>query len=354
MGKNKNKNKVKEKPNIVLLTDPNSDPDDLASYFLLADYLDQGKINCGGLIVTKGERGIRFRRTRYAKGAMCFLGHEFLWVATGCEYETADETADNIFCDDEYCRELENRGGVIVRNPSVLFENAAKKGKVTLLVNAPMPDLAAILKNCGNKLKDKVKKIVIMGDIYREKTDDIYYPDKSSHNNFVCYNAACEAYKIAQENNIRLIMVPKDAVYKLRIGHDFYDMLEKSDHILAKCMVTCNKNFIMKLWNAVKAGKCSHFDIHRFIRVFMGEDYRISSRQITLKDDFEKVFSKIKYFNMYDALSMIVAVDEDFRPYGKYETLEEGKNIAIAEIVDPEPLRNKIYEIIRRKLEIAE
>lgn len=348
------KNKPKEKPNIVLLTDPNSDPDDLVSYFLLADYIETGKANCSGLIVTKGEYMTRFRRARYAKGALNLLGHGFIKVSMGGEYDSADVTADNIFCDDENCRALENQGNAILRNAQLVFDHAVKKGKITLVVNSPMPDLAAILKNFPGSLKDKIKKIVIMGDICREKVGDFYYPDLESHNNFVCSKEAIEVYKIAQENNIRLVLVPKEAVYKLNIGRDLYDMLEKSDSLLAKCIISSNKNLVSRLWDTVRAGQCSHFDIHRFVKIFMGEDYQIASSQITLKDDFEKVWDNIKYFHMYDALSMIVAVDEDFKPFGDYVRLDEDKNIVIAEVLEPEPLKNKIYEVIRNKLSIKE
>lgn len=348
------KSKPKEKPNIVLLTDPNSDPDDLASYILLAHYLDEGKIDCNGLVVTKGDQTVRFRRTKYAKGALNSLGQAFIKVCLGRDYETSDRIADNIFCDDEHCRSLENQGNAILRGSQSVFDQAFKKGKVTIVVNAPMPDLAAVLRNQGGNLREKIKKIVVMGDVCREKDGDIYYPDKNSHNNFVCYNDACEVFRIAQENNIRLVFVPRDAVYKLGIGHDFYDMLEKSDHLIAKCLVSCNKNFVSKLWENIKTGKCSHFDVHRFIRVFMGEDYKITSRKITLKDGFDKVWANIKYFNMYDVLSLMVAVDEDFRPYGNYIRLDEEKNVFIAEVADAESLKNKIYDVIRKKLRIKE
>lgn len=350
------KNKGPKTPEVVLISDPNSDVDDLLSFVTAAALADRGLLKLKGVIATTGNPLIRLRRARFCKGAFIKLGYPFLAVSVGGEYELYDEKHDNFYGETPAVIEVEKLGMNVRRNPMEILQSAvqqAEEKSLVIVINAQMRDVAVFFRNCSAKQLQKIKKVVIMGGIKAERDNRGFaLPDEKSYNNAVCMSAATELYAFLQEQNIPLLLVPKESVYQAQLGRDFYEKIAEINGMLAKCICESNKSFLECLWNSVKAGDYSHFDIRRFAKVFMGEEYKISSRELSGRDDFAKVWEKIRYFNLYDPMAVIAAVDSLFKTYGHYERICETARVFEAKIDDADGLRQLFKDLIFSKIDV--
>lgn len=353
MGKSK-KNKAIIIPDVVLISDPNNDVDDLLSFVTAAALADQGKLKLHGVVCTSGALLTRIRRAKFAKGALIALGHPFLKVAVGGEYLRREKGYDDAFAVHTACEKLERNGQNIDRNGAQLLQTALKKAEnksLTVVINAQMSDVAVFLHNCSAAALKKIGKLVIMGGC-RESLDETGFvvPDENSANIAMCLPAAEDLFAFAQENNIRIYLTPKETVYHVPLGKDFIECLEKTQHPVAEAAVATLKIYFENFWQSLKNGDFSHFDIRRFAKIFMGADYRIASRLIKGRDRFEDVWPKIKHFYLYDALAVIAASNDVFSTYGKFVRVTEKYPVYKAEIFDSEGMKKYLEELILQKL----
>lgn len=352
MGKKKQKAPVT--PELILISDPNSDVDDLVSFVMAAVLADKGYFKLGGVVATGGEMMTRLRRAMFSKGCFIELGYPFLKVAVGADYPRRNGDADNFYLSHPLSEAVERKGVVVERNVLRLFHscvNVAEDKSLTIVANAQMSDVAAYLREAGAKNLKKFARIIVMGAYApRENDENPAVPDSSSYNNAVCMQGAEELYRVAQEKGVRLMFVPKDVIYQMQLGREFYDRLEKLSSPLAKLIAAANKLCLENLWNAVRRGDYSHFDIHRFAKVFMGKDYKISNRVISGRESFEEIWPKIRYFNLYDVVTVMGAADALFRQYGRFRRTSEKYMIYEAELSDPEGLKQALSDLIVEKL----
>lgn len=341
-------------PDVLLISDPNADVDDLVSFVTLAALADKGLLTMCGVITTVGNFLTRMRRARFAKGSFMTLGYPLLPVSVGSEYEIHDEKHDNFFGSCERALELEKQGISVLENPMDVMQKALAETQdksMVIVVNAQMLDVINFIHNMSEKSFKKIKKIIIMGAAKPElDVGGFLIPDEKSYNNAVCMTAACELYRFAQEKGIGLLFVPKETIYEVQFGHDFYDFIASIDNNLAKCIVDTNKLFLENLWNSVRNGDYSHFDIRRFAKIFMGKDYKLSRREIKGRDNFEEIWPKIRYFNLYDAISVVAASDEVFKIYGHFEKIIEEQEAFVARIDDVDGFRKYMTDLIIEKL----
>lgn len=344
---------MNKKQNVILITDPNSDPDDLASFIILSHLAEQEKLKLSAVITTAGCKDVRLKRAKFAQGAFNELGMKNIKTAAGIDYPVIDEAHENNYCENKYESCLSLQSSKIEENALSIMvdilENAENK-TVTLLVNAPMAD-AGNLVSCAEALcVEKLKQIVIMGGAEADADEaGIYLPNNKSYNNKVCFAASKQVFEFAQKHNIRLVLVPKETVYQVQVTKEFYETLGASENPIAQSMYLANRKFIEFLWNSVKNGNYSHFDVKRFLKVFMGDEYHIRSRKVGAKSSFADIWDNIRYFNLYDALTVLAAFEDEFEG-GYYEQLRNGKNIFVAKISDADMLRNILYNTILKKL----
>lgn len=346
------RNKEKLMTNVVLISDPNADVDDLMSFVTAAALADRGLLNLKAVVATTGEFAVRVRRAKFTKGALIALGHPKVAVAVGEEYELHDEKHDNFYCVVKNTQELEEQSveiDCVAQNLLQKIADEAQDNSITLVINAQMSDVATFLDTVN---ASKIAKIVIMGGIAEGlSAKGNILPNATSYNNVVCISAANMVYEFAQEHDIPLVMVPKETVYQAQVGHDFYDKMTEYKNPVAGCIYDASKMFLENLWNSVKAGDFSHFDVRRFAKVFMGADYKLSQRELNGHDDFATVWAKVKYFNLYDAMAVIVAVDDLFAKYGHLEKVLENRKVWIAKIDEVESFRQLLYDLMAEKLQ---
>lgn len=330
--------------NILLITDPNSDPDDLGCMVLLKRMIDEGKVNLSGVIACKGKAEVREHRARFAEAALSMLGLKNIPVAVGGEYQRTLGQGDDAFCLAKEVRQLLSKAHEVRYDTLKMVEEILEKHqKLTLLIIAPMNDVADFMAAYPELSARKIEKIVIMGGC----KDGRGYPDEKPHNNAVCYEATVKVWQFATENNIPLIWVPRESVYQVQVEHDFYDRLEKTPHLLAQVMLLSNKKLLEMLWEDIHCGGFSHFDIRRFTKVFMGANHG----DIKACEDFSTVWPKIRYFNLYDAVALMVLDKEIFDKAGYLEACPESKNVLIAKIKDAKIIRRRFYDGIIGQIE---
>lgn len=336
--------------NVILITDPNSDPDDLASFVVLADLAKQKKIEILSVVTTAGCYEIRLKRAKFAQGAFAELGLKNIRVAAGIDYLIKDDIHENNYCDNAYEEKLFFQSTQLEDNALELMVDSLEKSQdktVTLLINAPMADAENLLNSAKDLCLKKLNQIVIMGGIEVEADENgIHLPANKSYNNKVCFQASKKVFEFAQKHNVRLVLVPKETVYEVQVSKKFYDDLAFGNNAIGQSMYLANRCFIEFLWKTVKKGDYSHFDVKRFLKVFMGNDYKIRSRKVTAQSSFEDIWNNIRYFNLYDVLSALAVIEDEFNG-GYYERLHQDKNIFVAKVKDADILRGKMYEMFR-------
>lgn len=299
------KKKERKAPEVLVFTDINHHPGDLAFFVVLAYLADKKLINIKGIVTELGTYEIRRRRAIYAKGAMAELGQPFLRVVPGGDYEVENEE-ENRFPENEISAVFARRGMTILRSGTTFVQEyikSVKKRNVYILFNAPFPDFAKYIKAAANAIKKKVRKIVVVGDVLPQKDErGFYQPNPESFNFKIGYPAAKVLFDFAQEKEVRLVVVPPSSVKYLETGYEFLDAAAES------------KNPVIRQLVADKGG------------------------------DTASIVG-----NMLAALAL---VDGEFKRSGGAFEQEEGESVKVsfAKVADGVALRKKFCEIFREKL----
>ena len=302
MAKKKKERKI---PEVLVFTDINRYPDDLASFVVLAYLMDKRLINIKGIITELGTYEVRRRRAIYAKGAMVELGQPFFRVAPGGDYETEDE-AENIFPENEISDIFFRHGMTILRSGTTFVQEyikSVKERNVYILLNAPFPDFAKYIKAAPDAVKKKVKKIMVVGDVLPQKDERGFYrPDPESFNFKTGFPAAQELFDYVQEKEVRLVVVTPKNVKELQMGYEFLDAAAGSKNPVARQLML-NKN-----------------------------DNPASMQ--------------------YDMFSALALADGEFKRSGGTFEQEEGAsvNVSFAKAADAAAVRAKFCEIFKEKL----
>ena len=158
--------------NVFLITDPNSDPDDLMALILLSRLAKEDKINICGVVAAKGSAGIRLKRAQFAKAALNVLKMGDVPVCVGGEYEKTKKLSlgDDCFCNSENVKKLLNFADSVKGNSlSFSKEIFEKYDNITVLIISPMNDFSDFIKSFSNLAKEKISQIVIMVGLNEDK-----------------------------------------------------------------------------------------------------------------------------------------------------------------------------------------
>ena len=290
------KKKEPQIPEVLVFTDVNNYIDSLASLVVLAYLADKNLINIRGIITELGSYEVRRRRALYTKGAMSFLGHPFLRVVPGGDYDLVNEEIENNYIQSDLNAVFESAGMTILRSGTLFMQEYIKSVKdrnIVLLFNAPFADFGKYLKATQDTVYKKVKKIVVMGRALDQKDEKGYYlPDMQCFNFKPCPKNMC------------MTIVPSKTAKELEMDYGCLEGIEKS------------KNPVY----------------HQLVH---------------LKEKNEPS-------NMaYDMISALALVDSLFIESGGMIKKEEGaqSNISFASIVDAKLMRAKFCEIFKEKLE---
>lgn len=349
--------KIKKKPTpmVIMVSDPNSDADDMLSFAAAAALADKNKLKLSAVITTGGDFALRLRRAKLTKGCFIALGHPFQKVCAGCDYTRPKTIRDDCFVEEENSLALERNGNVVLRNSRQLLAELFKKAdpkSITLILNAQVSDVNIYLRECGAKILKKVSRIILMGGL-AETLDEKgrLQPDLNCYNFKVAPEAVKELFRWAQDNKIRLVLVPRETAYQVPMDRSFYNQLSMSSHPVARAVVNVSRLALENLWNDIRRGSYSHFDIRRFAKVFMGMTVRQAMKEISSRDAFEIIEPKIRHYYLYDVLTVLAADDPLFRQFVRLDKKFDNYPVFRAEIIDPEKARQVIEKLIFKKLE---
>ncbi len=302
------KNKERKTPEVLVFTDINNYADDMASMVVLAYLADKKLINIKGVVTGLGVYEVKRRRAMFAKGVLNYLGYPFVRAAPGGDTIIQDEEAENHYITHELTPLFESAGLTIARSGTIFIQEYFKTVKdkiVYILMNAPADDLVKYIKSTHDTLVKKVKKIVIMGNVLKQKDENGFYkPDLTSFNFKYGKDAANFLFDYIQQKDIRTTIVPREAIKELQSDYSYLDEIQKS------------KNPVYK--------------------------YLYDLKDKTNPDTM-----------VYDMISALCLVDGLFKANGGAIEKEEGceKNISFASITDAPIMRAKLCEIFKEKLE---
>lgn len=337
---------------VILVSDPNSDPDDLVSYLILKQLVTEQKIDLKAVITTLGDLQTRQRRTKFAAAVWQILGI-MAPVICGADYPGMGKLNSH-YCENEWADKLEKLGNPSpfgIQNVIMHTLHQSRANSVIILINAQMNDIADFLNEERQRLlfKQKVARVVLMGAC-GEKQNGIYPPSLNSFNNKVCPEGAEKLFDFLQKNKIPLVLVPKETVYQARVCKDFYERLKNIDNLISKVLYSTSRQCMENLWNEIKSGRVAHFDLKRYVKVFMGSDYPLRQGGITLHSNFDEVWEKVRYFSLYDAIAALVVSKDDFKEGGIYEKLPGKNEVYLAKITDADIIRDKLYRMCEKSL----
>ncbi|MCC4602417.1 type III secretion system effector XopQ [Xanthomonas campestris] len=298
----------------VLFTDPNKDPDDVVAYTIGKHLQVAGFVRLTDVAVTLGDASVREERARLAKGVFNQLQLPEVRVSRGQDYPmTAKQAKDHA----KFLQE----GNVLRADPAEVCGNSLQALRQRLMqapqgldmvVIAGMTDAHALVDAHPDLVRERVKRITIMGGVEPDKDDDGHVrPDARAYNNATDLDAARGLYRKAQQLHIPLRIVTKEAAYKTAVSPAFYEALAQSRHSVGSYLKDVQKNALNGLWEGIQAGLLPGLDQTWFFRTFTAEELppahgpQDGARQAIA---FDQVWPKVTKLNLYDPLTLLASV----------------------------------------------
>ncbi|MCC4618000.1 nucleoside hydrolase [Xanthomonas campestris pv. asclepiadis] len=300
---------------MVLFTDPNKDPDDVATYVMCKQLQVDGFVRLSDVAVTLGDASVREKRARFAKGVFNHMGLPEVRVSHGQDYPMTEKQAKDHATFLEQGNDLLAKTDELHGNSLPALEERLKQAKqrVKLVVIAGMTDADALVYRYPELVRKKVETITIMGGVEPDKDADGYVqPDARAYNNTTDLEAARRFYRSAQALKIPLCIVTKQAAYKAPVTPSFYESLAKSGDLVGKYLDNVQENALSKLWGSINAGLMPpRMDNAWFFETFTSEK---PPQTTSAQDDathaitFDKIWPKVDKLNLYDPLTLLAAV----------------------------------------------
>lgn len=136
-------------------------------------------------------------------------------------------------------------------------------------------------------------------------------PDARAYNNATDLDAACGLYRKAQQLQIPLRIVTKEAAYKTAVSPSFYEGLAKSGHSVGRYLEDVQKNALNGLWEGIQAGLLPGLDQAWFFRTFTaGALPQANGPQEGANQAmaFDQIWPRVTKLNLYDPLTLLASV----------------------------------------------
>jgi hypothetical protein len=133
----------------------------------------------------------------------------------------------------------------------------AKQKSITLVVQSGFASAAVMAVLHGDLLKEKTKRVVIMGGVEQELgrvilKNGLMVPDKANNNTFN-WPASVIFYRWCQENNIEMVITSRIATYEAPVPYSFFDQLEATGNPIGASIQKRHKPAIQLLWQRANA-----------------------------------------------------------------------------------------------------
>jgi hypothetical protein len=185
----------------------------------------------------------------------------------------------------------------------------------TLLVNAGMADLAALLSDAPELVRSRAAEVVIMGGLDPEVDERGFVgADERAYNNTTDQPAADYVYERLQQLAIPLVVVTKEAAYAAAAPRDFYDGMAATGNPIGIYLRDQQKASLETLWTGIHQGHLPPALTARwFFETFTEVDLDSPVGDAALAHakanagDFESVWQQVSKFNLYDPLALLAA-----------------------------------------------
>lgn len=284
--------------NVLTLTDPGLDPDDLCNAWLIGNLQKQGRIRIVGAIANYDPA---LYRAALLKGAFNILDENVsVGYGTSCNasHEVRPYEFDATFMDFES-----------VNGSSLIWDRFYYQAdkSVTLQLVSGLTDIYRQIKKTPHLLTSKIKEVYIMGGASWDG-DRLVVDKTASNNKFDPELDATEVYQFFIENQIPMTVVTRFAAYQVGVTPDFYEKL-RNVNALGKHLHKIQQEAINHLWKFAASNSSEHRQNRQwFSQTFCDMD------DIGISAD-ESPWEMVKRFALYDPITTLAMMYPDlFEP----------------------------------------
>jgi inosine-uridine nucleoside N-ribohydrolase len=314
---------------LFLFTDPNKDPDDL-SVLVVMKYLQEHRfmdLRCA--LTTLGDRDVRTARAKFVRSVLDQLGLKDASVGVGVDYDfEVRDPAGVVDVKATQGREKDHRvfvktalprpDAVVEMKGLALIKRELERvpdQSAVLLVNAGMADLAALLRDAPDLVKQKAGKVVIMGGI-EPRVDErgFVIADTRAYNNSTHQPSADFVYRHVQELGVPLVVVTKEAAYRAAAPRSFYDGIAATGNPVGIHLRDQQFQSLKHLWEGIQQGDLPPaLTPAWFFGTFTDVDPHSPEGRAALAaakahaGDFDGIWKQVSKFNLYDPLALLAA-----------------------------------------------
>lgn len=347
---------------LVIVTDPGPDPDDVKSITTSAIQHKAGKIRVHGVVCNGGHQALQ--RAKLARALLNYLGAHDIPVAVGSAGKPyTPQPHEYAFPGVEDVQESELREGKeLIRS---ILERAGPHSLTFLMISA-MTDIAELMQEQPELVLAKVRHLSIMGGLHRTEQPDgeggvVWEPDTAVNNNWDMESAQL-MYSFCFERGIPMSVVSRNAVPNLpmSLARDF--AAREPNNPVFGYLVNAQELGLIGLWKKLCAGnlppRCSK---QWYFSTFCGVD--AATFEARSYESLEADVSIREYLNghvkPYDVCSLLLALEDASHvgaeqlapsPVHLHGTthrmyLEEGNQIPLDGVT--ELLRTTFLEVVR-------
>ena len=312
-----NKRGIMKKQNIIVLTDPNKDQDDLICLIMLNTLQKEGVLCCKGVIATHGDNKTVLKRAKYISGISNYLDAGFP-VCCG-RGKTKTHYSDNkFFMNNEVKKILKFADKKSISKDSIkflknIFDEAEDKS-LDLLIIADMTDIADFIKLYPELFLLKIRTVNIMGGLILEKGENYLEIDKTCANNAHDLVAAKYFHDFLKTHKIKASVINRVAATQTAVSPQFYKDFDKFDNLVLHHASQFWKNQFAELNFITLKGKSSkHRTLDWILKTFTNvpenewDTYRKMPKNMKTAKVLTELVTKL---NLYDPLTLIAAIDK--------------------------------------------
>ena len=332
-----------KKQNIVVMTDPDKDQDDLLCLIMLCNLQKAGAATCKGVITTHGDAHIVFKRAKYVSGILKYLNTD-MPICAG-RGKSNDHYSEKIFfVNDDVKRILELADKTkIARNSKIflknIFENA-EPNSIDILIIADMTDIADFIKQNSALFLKKIRTVNIMGGIILAQGINFLTPDGCTNNSHDM-PAAQHLYSFLRANKIPTVIINHSAAAAVAVSPAFYENFRQKDNLVI--------NHAIEFWKyqfeglnlvTLKGHNAKKHSIEWLLKTFTDipeSDYPKIKAMPKNRKTARMITEHTVRINWYDPLTLIAALDIN----KKYFTQEKHENFTL---MYPKN-KDKIYDL---------
>jgi len=301
--------------NVLIVTDINKDPDDLLMLIMAAALHKRGKINLLGVITTSGCDSVTLNRAKYARGILNALDADIpVCAGSGKQYESVEATTSmNMFVDTQEVRGFVKEGSRVEVKPLEFLRRCLEQvddKTLSLLCVAGMTDVARLMIAERQLFLDKIEKIAVMGGVTFDDKDKVGL--SNAYNNLCDFSAAELVKGFSIDNNIRTLVVDREAARKVSVDIEFYRTLLAGGHPVGVHAYNVQSEAFKEMINGIQNGT----NLKRHTMEWFFEKFTT----ITLSDydkfrnaDPALIVNMVDRQNLYDPLTLMALVESEFK-----------------------------------------